>query len=179
MERKLSIREHRRSKVRGARRKCSGMIEAIREATLVFPEEHAPGWQYWHMHLPVDQAFIDSQKTPHWVRRQCMQCLIDGAERLKGLKPKSDDTIRVVASISLPQLWDSEIIVYFSQEYFDKVFSFEPEWRTWTPLRESRSVSKERCLTIPEGFQERGYHLRVRDEELPYDGDRWFIGELE
>ncbi len=155
------------------------MIEAIREATLVFPEEHAPGWQYWHMHLPVDQAFIDSQKTPHWVRRQCMQCLIDGAERLKGLKPKSDDTIRVVASISLPQLWDSEIIVYFSQEYFDKVFSFEPEWRTWTPLRESRSVSKEWCLTIPEGFQERGYHLRVRDEELPYDGDRWFIGELE
>ncbi len=179
MERKLSLRDYRRRKVRGARRKCDGMIQAIRDATVVFPEEHAPGWGYWHMHLPVDQAFIDSQKTPHWVRRQCMQCLIDGAERLRGLKPKSDDTIRVVASISLPLLWDSEIIVYFSQEYFDKVFSFEPEWQTWTPLRESRSLSREWHLTIPHGFQERGYHLRVRDEELSYDGDEWLIGELD
>lgn len=175
MERRLSIKDYRWSKVRGARRKCNGMIESIREATLVFPEEHALGWGFWHMHLPVDQAFIDSQKTPYWVRRQCMQCLIDGAERLRNLKPISDKSVQVIASISLPRLWDSQITVLLGQDYISAPIEQDSEWHRLEPLRESRSISREWGLKIPDGFQERGYHERICDQDYSQAGEVWFI----
>ena len=169
---------HVRSKVRGARRKCRGMIESIRQCTEAFPEEDWPGSGNWHLHVPVDQAFIDSQKTPHWVRRRCVQCLIDRSEHLRRLKPESDKPIRVVAYVTLPELWDSELIVFFGDEYFGTFFDRNSEGQTWTPLRESRSLEREWDLELPGGFQEKGYHERIRSEDYSHDGEVWFVGEL-
>lgn len=155
------------------------MVESIRSYTLAFPEEDWPGAGYWHLHVPVDQAFIDSQRTPHWVRRQCVQCLIDRSEYLRGLKPESDESIRVVASISLPNLWDSQIDVFFDQAYFSTFFERDSEGQTWTPLRKSRSLSREWGLNLPDALQERGYHERIRDEDYSHNGEVWFFGELD
>ncbi len=179
MTRRLSLKDHRKSKVRGARRKCSRMVESIRSYTDVFPEEDWPGAGYWHLHVPVDQAFIDSQKTPHWVRRQCVQVLIDRSEYLRRLKPESDEPIRVVASISLPHLWDSQIDVFFDQEYFSTFFERDSGGQRWTPLGESRSLSRDWGLNMPDAFQERGCHEHIRDEDYSQDGELWFFGELD
>ena len=179
MTRRLSLTNHRRSKVRGARRKCSAMVESIRSYTLAFPEEDFPGAGSWHLHVPVDQAFIDSQKTPHWVRRQCIQCLIERTGYLRDMKPASDQSIHVVASISLPYLWDSEVIVFLDQEYFRTFFDRDSQRHSWKPLRESRSVMREWGLKMPDGFQERGYHERIRGEDYSHDGEVWFFGELD
>lgn len=179
MQRSLSLRDHRRSKVRGARRKCRAMIEAIEAGTTTFPAEQEPECGYWHVHLPVDQAFIDSQKTPHWVRRQCVQCLIDGAERLRYLKPKSRESIRVVTCISSPELWDSQIIVFFDHEYFSSFFDRDSDFHSWTPLSASRLLSREWSLNVPDIFSERGYHERIRDEDYSHDGEVWFFGDLD
>lgn len=179
MNRRLRLRDYRRSKVRGARRKCRAMVEAIGDGTEVFPQEHRLGCGYWHLHLPVDQGFIDSLKTPFPVRRQCVQTLIDRCGHLYNLKPPSNEPIRVVASISLPYLWDSQVIVFFGQDYFRTFFDRSSECQSWTPLRESRSIRSEWHLDIPETFQERGYHERIRDEDMAYDGELWFIGELD
>ena len=179
MERRLRPRDYRRSKVRGARRKCRAMIQAICDYTETFPEEHAWRLGYWHLHLPVDQGFIDSKKTPYQVRRQCVQCLIDRAEHLCTLKPESDEPIRVVASIHLPNLWGSQMIEFFGQEHFRGFFGRNSEGQVWTPLRESRSILREWNLTMPATFQERGYHQWIRyDEDYTEDSELWFFGEL-
>ncbi len=154
------------------------MIESICAHTEVFPEEHPWAHGYWHLHLPVDQGFIDSLKTPFPVRRQCVQTLIDRCQHLQRLKPPSDEPVRVVASISLPYLWDSQIIVFFGQDYFSTFFGRSSEGQSWMPLRESRSIRSEWRLQIPETFQERGYCERIRDEDFSHDGELWFIGEL-
>ena len=178
MRRRCRFDHHVRSKVRGARRKCRGMIESIRRYTETFPEEGYPGAGNWHLHLPVDQGFIDSEKTPHWVRRLCAQCLIDRTEYLRGLKPTLDEAVRAVALISLPKLWDSEVIVFFGEAYFGAFFERDSECQVWTPLREARSLVREWGLEMPGGFEERGYHERIRDENYSHDGEVWFVGEL-
>ena len=154
------------------------MIESICRYTEAFPEEDHAGWGYWHLHVPVDQAVIDSQKTPHWVRRQCVQSLMDRSEHLRHLKPAADEAIRVVALISLPDLWDSQIIVFFGDKYFGRFFERDLEGQTWTPLRESRSLAREWGLEIPSGFQEKGYHESIRDEDYSREGEVWLAGEL-
>lgn len=179
MRRRMSLKDCRRSKVRGTRRKCRAMIEAIEASAQTFPTECDAEGRYWHAHLPVDQAFIDSLKTPHWVRRQCVQSLIDATERLRSLKPKSDDPIRVVASVSLPELWDSQIIVFFDYDYFRTFFDRDSAYQTWTPLAESRSLRREWGLKMPGILTERGYHKRIRDEDYAHDGEVWFLGELD
>ncbi len=131
------------------------------------------------MHLPVDQGFIDSLKTPYQVRRQCVQTLIDRCEHLQRLKPTSDAPVRVVASISLPYLWNSQIIVFFGQQYFGTFFDRNSEDQSWTPLPESRSFVREWDLAMPASFQEKGYHERIRyDEDYIHESELWFIGEL-
>lgn len=52
----------REKKVRGIKRKSNNMIERIEAKTLEFPTEFYNG--YWHLHLPVAQDFISSNKTP-------------------------------------------------------------------------------------------------------------------
>jgi hypothetical protein len=155
------------------------MIEAIEACSQSFPVEHDSRCGYWHMHLPVDQAFIDSKKTPPWVRRRCIQSLVDATERLRSLAPKSEGPVRVVACVSLPDLWDSQIIVFFGHEYFSTFFDRDSQYQRWKPLRESRSISREWNLEVPDGFQAKGFHEGIRDDGFHREGEVWFIGELD
>lgn len=94
----------REKKIRGMKRKTEEMINRIEENTMVFPTEFYNG--YWHMHLPVGQGFISSDKTPRKIKRLCIQKLLNRAEYLKGLQPHDEEKYRVVVLITLPSLWN-------------------------------------------------------------------------
>lgn len=49
-------------KIRGLKRKTAQMVRHIEEETASFPVEFNKG--YWHLHMPVAEAFIDSAATP-------------------------------------------------------------------------------------------------------------------
>ena len=101
---------HTRKKVRGLRRKCSAMIKGIEEYTKEFPQKNDR--DYWHLHLPVAKAFIDSLKTPRSVRRLCIQTLIEQTNHLINIRQDEGTFTRIVGAINLPELWDSQIIVF-------------------------------------------------------------------
>ncbi len=78
--------------------------------------------RYWHMHLPVSQAFIDSPKTPHAIKRDCIQLLIDRVEHLISIRPPSNRNNKVLAAIDLPDLFGSQIIIFYDEEYYKSFF---------------------------------------------------------
>ena len=167
-----------KKKVRGIKRKSSAMIKHIVEQTLTFPEEERPDCGYWHLHLPVAQAFIDSSNTPSSIRRLCMQTLIDRVDHLKNIKPESDRKSRVIACINLPNLWDSQIIVFYGDEYFSNFFTRDSPEQKWEELPSNRSMAKELNLTIPMDLTEKGYLEHIQDEDWESHSEIWFIGEL-
>ena len=170
-------------KSRGNKRKCKKMVELIcsgpDDFPGEFPEEHQPNRGYWSSKLPVNQGFIDSKHTPRSVRKLCIKTLIERAKYLSSIKPDADRSIRVVAAIHLPLLWDSGITVFFGDQYFGEYFDRNHEDQTWTPITGNRSLSREWGINIPDGFIERGYFEKIRDEYYSHDGEVWFIGGLE
>ncbi len=173
----MNLRYTNKKKVRGAKRKSNQMIRDINELTSQFPDVDLE-YGYWHMHLPVAQTFIDSSKTPMYIRKLCVQSLINGVERLINIRPKLNISSRVVASIDLPHLWHSQIIVFFGDEYFNSFFKRDNTYQKWTPLPKERSLVREWNLYLPEIFEFRGYKEELQDEDYKAVNELWFIGEL-
>ena len=139
-----------KTKPRGLRRRCRNMTRTLAQQTEAFPSPHARS-AFWHLHLPVVRGLVDSPKTPFGVRRSCAQTLIDRATHLASLAPQ-DGSTRVVAAISLPDLWASQIIVFFGAGYFSRFFERNSTTQKWTLLAQNRSLIKEWNLQLPDGF---------------------------
>ncbi|MEL7654330.1 MAG: DUF3916 domain-containing protein [Bacillota bacterium] len=164
-----------KKKIRGVRRKMDSLIKNIDKYTEAFPEQD--GDRYWHLHLPTSQKFIDSYKTPLSVRRKCIQILIERVKHLNDIKPYGIQS-KIVAAINLPFLWDSQIIIFFDQNYYKNFFDRNSEDQKWTLLQQNRNIKKELGLIIPETMQVRGYLEELNNEDDCYVGELWFIGEL-
>jgi hypothetical protein len=164
-----------KNKVRGLRRKCRQMVRRIEAQTELFPAPDS-GCDYWHLHLPVTQTFIDSRRTSSKVRRLCVQTLIERAYHLWQLTPEGED-VRVVAAIVLPQLWASQIIVFFGPTHFNGFFDRNSQHQKWD-LIQNRSLINKWNLMLPRNFEERGYDEVTHDEEATFKSQVWFIGNL-
>ncbi|MFP7486284.1 DUF3916 domain-containing protein [Priestia filamentosa] len=164
-------------KLRGIKRKTKNMVKNIEEHTVEFPLDFHNG--YWHMHLPVAQDFIDSATTPNKIKRFCIQTLVERANHLINLKPNNKDIYRVVVAVNFPELWSSQIIVFKNEDYFSGFFDRYNIYQTWLHLPEERSIQREWGLTIPSNMQILGFKELINDEDYSYEGEIWFIGELE
>ena len=167
----------RRKKIRGIKRKTNNLIQSIEENTSEFPTEFYNG--YWHLHLPVAQDFINSQKTPLKIKRSCIQTLLDKAEYLIDLKPNDNEKYRVVVAIDLPDLWDSQIIIFKGDSHFKDFFNRDDEYQKWLHLSDDRNIQNEWGLSIPNNLQISGFREVITDEGREcYEREIWFIGEL-
>ncbi|MCF8566231.1 DUF3916 domain-containing protein [Alicyclobacillus tolerans] len=163
-------------KIRGIKRKTNNMVRSIEELTEEFPSDFYRG--FWHIHLPVAKSFIDSEKTPKSIRHLCIQTLVERTQHLISIKPDLPDVTRVVAAIELPNLWDSQIIVFYGNQHFDGFFDRNDESQKWTPLSETRNIADEWGLSIPHEMSIMGVKEVLTDEDYVHEGEIWFIGEL-
>ncbi|MFB5284689.1 DUF3916 domain-containing protein [Peribacillus sp. Hz7] len=167
----------REKKVRGIKRKAKNMTKRIEENTTEFPMEFYN--DYWHMHLPVAQDFINSNKTPNKVKRLCIQTLLERADHLIRMKPNDKENYRVVVAIDLLDLWDSQIIVFKGDSHFKNFFNRNDEYQKWLHLSDERSIRIEWGLTVPNDMKILGFKELIIDEDgYSYEGEIWFIGEL-
>jgi hypothetical protein len=167
----------RQKKIRGIKRKSKKMVERIEENTMDFPLEFYN--EYWHMHLPVAQGFINSKKTPNKVKRLCIQTLLDRADHLIQMKPFDKEKYRVVVSIDSPDLWSSQIIVFRGESHFKNFFSRNDEYQKWLHLSDERNIRTEWGISVPNDMKVSGFKKLITDEDgYSYEGEIWFIGEL-
>lgn len=167
----------REKKLRGIKRKVNKMIERIEKNTSLFPTEFNN--DYWHLHLPIAQEFINSNKTPLKVKRLCMQTLIDRAKHLMDMKPNDQEKYRVVVAIDLPGLWGSQMIVFKGDSYYKNFFNRNNEYQKWLRLSDNRNIETEWQLSVPDDMQISGYKEVINDEDgYHYEGEIWFIGDL-
>lgn len=165
----------REKKVRGIKHKINKLIKRIEENTIEFPIEYVEN-EYRNFPLPVSQEFINSNKTPRKVKRQCIQTLINRAKHMSYIKPIEEEKYRVMVAIHLPDLWRSEMIVFKGESYYQKFFNRNNE-QTWIPLPKTRSIEKEWELSVPTDMSIVGYREEITDEDYHYKGEIWFIGD--
>ena len=72
----------------------------------------------------------------------------------------------------------SQLIAFFSPDYFASFFHRDEPDQRWTALPASRSLVREWRLSLPPSFSERGFHEHIHDEDYEHHGEIWFFGEL-
>lgn len=168
----------RNKKLRGLRRKTRNMIKRICEETSDFPMDFYN--VYWHLHIPVAQEFIDSDKTPFGIKRLCVLTLLERAIHLIAIKPNTPEKCRVVVYISFQALFESQIIVFAGNSHFEGFFQRNDEFQKWTPLSKERTFERDWKIHIPIDLNVLGFKEKIIDEDGEiFKRDIWFIGELE
>ena len=163
-------------KLRGIRRRLEAFQRRLEEEVSSFPAEDRQGCGYWHLHMPCAQSFIDHSPNETRLRKQCIESILGAAEQLKSIKPEGVEA-RVVCSLAWPSLWDSQIIIFFGSDYYDRFFDRRSPAQEWTE-KPAGWLLRTFDLNIPESMTERVYLERIRDEDFEYETTLVFVGEL-
>ncbi|MGQ3040277.1 MAG: DUF3916 domain-containing protein [Brevundimonas sp.] len=147
-----------------------------------FPPGPFEGRGYYHWKLPMPRALVSSPTARQPVQAICVQVLMDAAERLAAEKPQELNHARVFAIIGFPDVFSSEVCIFFDPQYLASFCARDRADERWTRKLGEGLVSRL-GLSLPTGFEERGFDTLSRDDtfEPPYveEGETWLIGEPE
>ena len=79
--------------------------------------------------------------------------------------------------ITLPELFNSELIIFRGEHYFSTFFDRKGPEQTWIPLPPRRSLKREWDLDT--AMPEMGYEEHIVCEEYECHGEIWFFGDVQ
>ena len=168
-----------KKKVRSLKRKYKTLVQDLKNITETMPNPTESSLGYWHLHLPFSQDYVDSKKTPNKMRRDIMQMLISRVNYLINIKTKEQIDYRIYSIISLPNLFDSQIVVLPDKSWFDGFFERDTKEQKWIPLSLERNIVSEWDLSVPKGMDILGIREEITDEDgEKFESEIWFVGEL-
>ena len=163
-------------KCRSLRRWADGFAERWRDIP-------AGQRDYWNWKIPMPRALVSAPGARLPVQKVCAQALVDAAWRLSQASSPEMAHARVVAIVSFPDMFASEVCAFLSEDYFNGFCERDDDDQRWAPMPASNGLAARLGLRLPAGFQERGYWETCRDEtaDPPWitEGEVWLIGELE
>ena len=84
--------------------------------------------------------------------------------------------LKVLLIISLPDIFYSELTVFFDEEYYNDFFKRNNEQQKWTRLPKNRSLLCE--WDIQSNLPELGFLEEIIDEGFSSKGELWFYGDI-
>ncbi len=168
----------RKAKPRRPKRQLRALRRWAERHAGYFPVEFAD-MDSMNWKIGVGSDLVRPPTTTPELQAQCAQCLIDAAAHMARAKPPEFADARVVAIIPLPDMFGSEVRVFFDEGYFEYFTDRDTDDQRWTPLPENRSVIAEMGLRLPDGFAVIGFAETIddEDEEGIREGEVWLIGE--
>lgn len=144
-------------------------------ASLPFPDGPWPDRGYADAKIALPQALL----TRPAIANRAAQVLIDTAARLAREKPARHRNVRVMAILTYPDLFGSELCFFFDEDDFEAFTRRDSAWRRWTPM-EGESLVQRDGLTLPPGFSEAGYRTMDLDDDgtTEHFGEVWLVGEI-
>jgi len=107
-----------------------------------------------------------------------MQAMIEWAYHLYKIKPRLEVNTRVLIFFDIPYLFNTQIDVFFWDDYFSTFFDRNGDYQKWQPIETNRNITKEFNLKIPDEFKIRGYRETIVDDDQTFESEIWAIGEL-
>ncbi|MBM7656334.1 hypothetical protein JOC76_005909 [Neobacillus cucumis] len=108
-----------------------------------------------------------------------MRKLIEPGEHLINIKKQEQSDYCIYVIISLPHLFDSQIVVIPDKSWFDGFFKRNSTEQKWIPLGSERNLIKEWNIVLSSDLKVRGFKEIISDDCFNHEGEIWFIGELD
>ncbi len=151
-------------------------------ASLQFPETPYEGAGYYHWKLAMPQVMVSPPHGRLPVQSACAQVLIDTTERLILSRPRHLGHVRAVTILGFPDMFSSEICLFFDPDYFAGFCDRDLEEQRWSP-RPAADLVETLNLSLPAGFGVRGFDEVCRDVSFdpPWTSANqvWLIGEVD
>lgn len=129
--------------------------------------------------IPAESWLVSPPIVTFDVQRRCAQAVLNAAGNMARAKPRDQATARVTAIVDYPNMFGSEVCVFFDPVYWEMFAIREEDNYWWKRLPESYSLAQRLGLAVPEGFVERGYHTCQRDDDPPrvIENETWIYHE--
>ena len=157
---------------RGQRRRWRALLRAIREWT---PSFVAAGG-YEHFHVPSG-PFISSPKTGGGIKMAFCRAWLERTAEIIAQKPSDLSFCRVVAFIDAGDLWASQIVIFYDEEYYRSFWTRDREYQRWEVIADEK-ISFARRRGLKTDLAERGYWEIVSDGDGEKKSELWFYGEI-
>ena len=159
-------------KQRGQKRKLKALLRNINQISF-FQNIDCP---FEHFHVPCS-PFISSPKTSGRIKTAFCKAWLAKTVEIIEHKPCDLPFCKVVAVINERNLWDSQIIIFYDENYYDSFWLRDSLEQTWIPVvKKDESFIKERH--IESSLREKGYYETIADLDLTRKTTLWFYGEL-
>ena len=164
----------RKKKVRGQKRKLKILINNIDQ---IDPSRafSNPDRQMNHIHVP-GTPWMEMPGTRGRVKTEFCKAWIRKAEELIAQKPKDVGFCKVVANICYPDLWNSQIVIFFDEAYYKTFWDRKGPYQCWERMNAGRSFAADRGITTE--LVETGYIETLYEESDYYRSILWFYTEV-
>ena len=162
-------------KVRGQKRKLKMLLKNIEKIEPYQKIDEVYDNRFDHFHVPSN-PWIEMPKTSSKIKTTFCEAWIRKTEEILRAKPKDLKFCKVVCCLSIPHLWDSQIIIFYDQEYYDLFWKRRGDYQEWTRIKNGRSLIKER--NIDTDLKEVCVDETITDEGKKFISYIWFYGEV-
>ena len=171
MKRELNIYSWKKKKQRGQKQKLKSLCNHIDNFTAFQNTIDT----FEHFHVP-SSMFIEHPKTSSNVKTFFCKKWLDATLKIISQKPNELKFCKIVALISVPNYWNSQIIVFYDKSYYDTFWDRNDDYQQWTPFDKKHSFAKER--NIKTSLLEQGYKETICDEDFNAENMLWFYGDV-
>jgi len=163
----------RRKKQRGQKRKLRTLLKHIDE----FEAFQNADELFEHFHVPCAYGFINSQKTSSKVKTAFCKKWIETTERFIKQKPSKFLFCKIVSFISVSSFWDSQIIVFYDEAYYNTFWDRKTPKQFWAQIPD-KNLSFARERGIQTSLKEIGYIETMKEDNYIHRDVLWYYGEL-
>lgn len=159
-------------KQRGQKRKLRALHNNIRQ---IHPFQNTD-YQYEHFHVPCNQ-FISSPKTSGKIKTAFCKAWLDKTAKIIEQKPCGISFCKVIAVIDALDLGNSQIIIFYDENYYNSFWLRNSTEQTWAPIiKQGMSFIQERH--IESSLKEKGYYETITDLDFTHKTVLWFYGDI-
>ena len=159
-------------KERGQKRKWKALQNNIQQ---IYPFQNTD-CEYEHFHVPCSQ-FISSPKTSRKIKTTFCKVWFDKTAEIIEQKPCNLSFCKVIAVIDELDFWNSQIIIFYDENYYNSFWLRDSNEQTWDPIVNS-NMSFIRKRHLESNLKEKGYYETITDLDFTYKTILWFYGDI-
>ena len=162
-------------KSRGQRQKFKRLLKNIAEIEPYKNIEEINERGFEHFHVPCS-VWLDKPKTSSKIKTAFCKAWIRKTEEIIKAKPKEFEFCKVVCGLCIPNVQNSQIIIFYNQKYYESFWNRHGDYQDWSRTPDELSLMKERNIVTE--LKEFGFKETLTDEDYTIVSHIWFYGEV-
>ncbi len=155
-----------KEKLRGIKRRLNALDKWADSFEGYFPIDQQYE-KHWNCKIPVLDRLVNLPTSNKIIQGHCVKAMFRAMFLLNQAKPAKLIDAKVTVLLTYPSLFESELCIFFDEDYFKNFYSRDNEDLSLSPLV-NQSLMDELGVNLPKSIKETGFHCIINDE---WDGE--------